>query len=112
MTFHETIDFAPMMEPVALALLGRPNERLSKPPHDIRFGNNGSMAVNYEGATWYDHENKIRGGVLDLVARKKGRSGADAVAWLKEAGIHHSATTPYSTPPRSTSAASRTFGKI
>jgi hypothetical protein len=33
-----TIDFAALMEPVALKLLGESNAGLSKPPKDVRFG--------------------------------------------------------------------------
>jgi hypothetical protein len=44
MTFVERIDFASLMEPVALRLLGEPNPKLSRPPLDVRFGSRGSTA--------------------------------------------------------------------
>jgi hypothetical protein len=47
------IDFPSLMEPVALRLLSEPNPRLSWPPRDVRFGNHGSMAVDYENGRWF-----------------------------------------------------------
>ena len=75
-----TIDFAALMEPVALRLLGEPNARLSKPPRDIRFGTHGSLAVDCETGRFYDHENNIGGGVVDLVKHKLGCDHIGAVS--------------------------------
>jgi hypothetical protein len=72
MTFPEKIDFAGLMEPVALRLLGKPNPRKSKPPHDVRFGTRGSMSVNYEKGCFTCYETGIKGGVLDLIEYKLG----------------------------------------
>ena len=35
MNFAERIDYASLMEPVAIRLLGEPNQNLSKPPRDL-----------------------------------------------------------------------------
>ena len=78
MILAERIDFAALMEPVALKLLGEPNAKLSNPPRDMRFGSRGSMAVDYEGGKWFDHEAKIGGGVLDLISRETGRNRGGA----------------------------------
>ena len=43
---------------------GRPNSKLSR-PHDLRFGNRGSVSVNRDTGGWYDHE-KCEGGRLQL----------------------------------------------
>jgi hypothetical protein len=86
MNLATRIDYARLMEPVALKLLGEPNIRLSKPPHDVRFGTQGSMAVDYDGK-WFDHENQIGGGVLDLIKFKTGRDHGEAQAWLRREGI-------------------------
>ena len=75
------------MEPVALSLLGDPNTRLSRPPRDVRFGNDGSVSVNFEDGTWFDHENQIGGGVLDLIKHKTGHDHGDAKEWLRREGI-------------------------
>ncbi len=39
------LEYQELMEPVARALLGEPNERLSK-PDELRFGTHGSVAVD------------------------------------------------------------------
>jgi 5S rRNA maturation endonuclease (ribonuclease M5) len=61
------------MKPVATRLLGEPNRRHSKPPKDVRWGNNGSLSVNFETGQFFDHEVGIGGGVVDLVRHKMGR---------------------------------------
>ena len=90
------IDFTNLMEPVAARLLGEPNSKLSKPPHDMRFGNHGSMAVNFEKGTFFDHENNVGGGTLDLIALKTGRSHTESLAWLRRENLIHSASRPVS----------------
>ena len=87
MNLAARIDYARLMEPVALKLLGEPNARLSKPPRDVRFGSHGSMTVNFEDGKWFDHENEIGGGVLDLIKHKTGRNHGEAQAWLRREGI-------------------------
>jgi Protein of unknown function (DUF3987) len=82
-----SIDFSGLMEPVALRLLGEANPRLAKPPRDVRFGNHGSMAVDYESGRWFDHESKVGGGVLDLIRRKRGIDVSAAMDWLRCEGL-------------------------
>jgi hypothetical protein len=50
-----SVNFARLMEPVARALLGPPNNALSSST-ELRFGNHGSMAVDTVQGTWFDHE--------------------------------------------------------
>jgi hypothetical protein len=94
MILAERIDFAALMEPVALKLLGEPNTNLSNPPRDMRFGSRGSMAVDYENDRWFDHENQVGGGVLDLIAYKTGCNIGEAQAWLRREGIGPAGRTP------------------
>ncbi len=71
------------IDEVAKRLLGEPNRDLSTRAQ-LRFGRNGSMAVELEGSKrgqWYDHENKLGGGVLDLVSHCTGLSGHATAAW-------------------------------
>jgi hypothetical protein len=75
------------MPDVAARLLGECNQRLSKPPKDVRYGTNGSMAVNFETGQWFDHEHGIGGGVIDLIMRMTGRDRAEAMAWLRSEGL-------------------------
>jgi hypothetical protein len=71
------------MKSVALALLGEPDRYQSKGA-DIRFGTNGSMSVNLEKGTFYSHEDKKGGGVLDLIKREKGLEPIEAIAWMRD----------------------------
>lgn len=71
------------IEEVAKRLLGEANRDLSTRAQ-LRFGRNGSVAVELAGAKrgqWYDHENKLGGGALDLVRRCTGLSGRAAAEW-------------------------------
>jgi hypothetical protein len=81
------IDFARLMEPVALRLLGKPNVNLSKPPKDVRYGTNGSLSINLTSGTFFDHENNVGGGVLDLIQHKLGCDHDGAVSWLRTQGL-------------------------
>jgi AAA domain len=93
------IDFASLMKPVALHLLGEPNSRKSKPPRDIRFGTNGSVSINSETGQFFDHEANIGGGVLDLIKHKSGCDHAGAVLWLRREGFLNG-TALRSAPPK------------
>jgi hypothetical protein len=70
---------------VATAIFGACNERLSRPPEDVRFGNRGSVSIDYTKGKWYDFENKRGGGVKDLIKVYKGIDKRDeAIAYAKE----------------------------
>ncbi len=56
-----SLSYQELIEPVARALLGEPNERLSK-PNELRFGTHGSVAVDLVHGTFYDHESNEGGG--------------------------------------------------
>lgn len=76
------IDLGPYIERVARVLLGEPNRALSK-GNELRFGAHGSVAVMVKGSkagTWFDHENKIGGGVRELLLREGVR---DIVEWFQ-----------------------------
>jgi hypothetical protein len=45
------------------------------------------MSVNLETGQFYDHENNIGGGVIDLIMRMTGRDRAEAMAWLRSEGL-------------------------
>ena len=83
------INFAALMEPVARHLCGDPNLRLSS-KEQLRFGSNGSLAVEIGGdrvGTFFDHENQVGGGVVDLVAFKIGAKNGQALRWLSDQGF-------------------------
>jgi hypothetical protein len=87
MNFSQRIAFESLMEPVARRLLGEPNQRLSNPPKDVRFGTNGSVSVDYEVGRFFDYEANIGGGVVDLAKHKLGCERGGAIAWLRREGL-------------------------
>ena len=76
-------DFQKYISVVSRKLCGPINERMSK-PEELRFGTNGSMSINLRTGTFYDHENKIGGGVLELIRHKTGKTNGAAIQWLKD----------------------------
>lgn len=72
---------------VAALLLGEPNAQLSK-EKELRYGTHGSLAIDTDKNTFFDHESNEGGGVLDLILRHDGiATRSQAVDWLKEHGI-------------------------
>ena len=86
MNFDNQIRFEALIEPIARRLLGEPNTRLSK-SKELRFGCNGSLSVDLEKGAWFDHENIIGGGVIDLIKHKLGSDRGGAIAWLRREGL-------------------------
>jgi hypothetical protein len=76
-------DLVPHMKAVAHALLGEPNRRLSN-GHKLRFGANGSLAIDLDKGTFYSFEDGVGGGVLDLIGRERGLDLAAALAWMRD----------------------------
>jgi hypothetical protein len=87
MSAAEQINFSSLMEPVVARLLGEPNQRLSKPPKDIRYGTHGSLAVDLSHGVFFDHENQRGGGVFELVASQLGCDREGAIDWLRQEGL-------------------------
>src|SRR5690348_7946010 len=73
------------MAAVATALLGEPNKALSTKDR-LRYGNHGSVEINLAKGAFFDFEEEIGGGVLDLIKRIKGLEGGDALDWMREIG--------------------------
>ena len=70
---------------VAAKLIGEPNKSLSK-GSDVRYGTHGSLSIDTEKETFYDHEAKEGGGIVDLVCRQNDCSRLEAGKWLIEHG--------------------------
>ncbi|QUT05200.1 AAA family ATPase [Sphingobium phenoxybenzoativorans] len=77
------IDFASMMPQVAVHLLGEPKQIAGG---EMRYGTHGSLSVNLEDGTFYSHEEKAGGGVIDLIIRQVGGDRVGALKWLEENG--------------------------
>lgn len=78
-------DLGRFIEPVARALFGEPNKRLSSKT-SLRFGTHGSMDIDIKKGIAYSHEDSDGGGVLWLIRREKGLEGPDAFKFLREIG--------------------------
>jgi hypothetical protein len=79
-------DLADLIEPVARRLLGDPNRKRSTKT-EWRYGAHGSLAVDLQKGTFFDHELGQGGGVLDLIQRETGKTGADRGHWLVDQGL-------------------------
>ena len=84
------IDFPSLAGPVARALLGDPNPKLSTAA-ELRYGEHGRLSVRLAGeraGQWYDFRDGRGGGVLDLVIYEHQASDrAGAVRWLESQGF-------------------------
>jgi hypothetical protein len=81
----DEFDWAAHTEAVAADIFGEPNAEMSRPPEDVRFGNHGSVSVNYTTGEWYDFENKRGGGIKELIRVYKEIDDRDAaIAYAEE----------------------------
>lgn len=81
---NHNIDFSDLIEPVALELLGDPSTTRGR----WRWGRKGSLSVNMQAGTWYDHEAGEGGGVLALIERETGiNDRAGQLDWLASRGL-------------------------
>ncbi|UDF29344.1 UNVERIFIED_ORG: AAA family ATPase [Roseateles sp. XES5] len=94
---NDNEEFKVIMVPVARRILGEaigePNKHMSS-SSEIRWGTNGSVAVDLIKGTWYDHEDQIGGGVLELLRAFKGFDKGEAVGWLVDNGYLESRENP------------------
>lgn len=95
-----TDNLAQHMAPVARALLGEPNRALSS-GGALRYGNKGSLSVDMDKGSFYDHEEGVGGGVLDLIVRERDTDLAGAFNFLREIGCDvPDQRAPSLSPPR------------
>ena len=73
------LEFVRAMGTVARELLGDPTQETKR---ELRFGTRGSLSVDLEKGTWFDHEANAGGGVIDLVMNETKTDKAGAVEWL------------------------------
>ncbi|HLP66728.1 MAG TPA: AAA family ATPase [Rhizobium sp.] len=90
-------DFNVPIEPIARHVLGEfigdPNKELSTRT-ELRWGKYGSVSVDIQKNTFFDHEDQIGGGVLKLLQAFKGFDKGEAVAWLVDNGYLESRDNP------------------
>jgi hypothetical protein len=74
-------DFAKLCEPVARIVWGEPS---SETASELRWGSRGSRVVDRRKGVWYNHEQDVGGGTLDLVP---GATQNDRLQWLCDHGL-------------------------
>ena len=114
-THDDGFDWAAHTEAVAADIFGACNEQMSRPPEDVRFGNKGSVSINFTTGQWYDFEHKRGGGVKELIRVYKGIEDRDeAIAYAKQClngektGADDGADAHRQDPPKATPARTRT----
>jgi hypothetical protein len=65
------------IEAVSTSYWGAPTARRGR---ELRWGNHGSKSVDLQKGTWFDHEAKEGGGVVDLVRREEGATIGNNIA--------------------------------
>jgi hypothetical protein len=65
------------IEEVSTSYWGAPTVRNRR---ELRWGNHGSKSVDLQKGTWFDHEAKEGGGVVDLVRREEGATIGNNIA--------------------------------
>lgn len=79
-------DFAPLMEPVARAIMGEPNKALSR-PDELRFGTKGAIAVIPSKGVYHDWHDDSGGGVLKFVETYGMMERSAALNYLRQFGL-------------------------
>lgn len=95
-------DLAGSMGSVAKALFGDPSREHSSRV-DWRYGRKGSLSINVQKGTWYDHEAGIGGGVIDLIRKERSCSIGEALRWLENIGEYVAPVQPVSDANTATS---------
>ena len=102
------IDWQRIAPEVAKQLLGEPSSISSK---ELRWGTHGSMTLNLHEGTWYDFEQDIGGGIIDLIKHHN----KDVATILKSFGYdqalpNDSLLSVSVTPPNGTNKGNSTAG--
>jgi Protein of unknown function (DUF3631) len=80
-------DLSAHIAEIARRVLGPENKARSNRA-ELRFGNHGSLSVVIATGEWFDHENDIGGGLLELIRVKAGVAADRVHEWLqREFGI-------------------------
>jgi len=74
-------EFGKLLKPVALELLGKPDDESGS---EWRYGSRGSLCVNIDRGVWHNHEKGTGGGTLDLIQQRLSLNKAGALGWLRD----------------------------
>jgi hypothetical protein len=86
----DSAEFAVIMPQVAEIVfgeLGIPKNKGMSSSAETRYGNNGAISVDHPAGTYFDHEDNVGGGVLDLLKAFKGYEKVESLEWLQERGL-------------------------
>lgn len=83
MSASTTSDFARLMGPVALALLGEPNEK-HHGGMEWRYGSRGSLCIRVDKGTFFNNETGSGGGTLGFIQGEMKVDKAGALAWMRD----------------------------
>ncbi len=81
MSVSTSTNFARLMGPVCIALLGEPPEK-HHAGLEWRYGTRGSLSIRIDKGTFYDNEAGISGGTLQLIEHHSGMDKARSLAWM------------------------------
>ena len=76
--FRADINWPSLCEPIARIVWGDPSQETAK---ELRWGTHGARCVDREHGRWFDHENNVGGGALDLVPVE---GTASKMQWLAD----------------------------
>jgi putative DNA primase/helicase len=93
MSATSSAEFAQAMGPVAREILGEPT---SKTKRELRYGTRGSLRIDLEKGTFFDHETGDGGGTLKFVQDRMRLDRNGAITWLQEQGHISKAQEPKS----------------
>lgn len=99
MNAAERIDFASIMKPVVLRLLGEPLEKHHRGT-EWRYRGRGSLKVDIAKGIWHDFEANIGGGVIEFIVRQLGCDHDGAVAWLQREDLLETPENPQESKKR------------
>ena len=82
------MDYSELIGPVVKILRGEPNRAISS-ARELRYGTRGSLSVDLEKGTWFDHELNEGGGCIDLILQEvpEARENGGVAHWLREQGL-------------------------
>jgi len=94
------MEYAELIGPVVKILRGEPNVSLSN-ARELRYGTHGSLSVDLDKGTFFDHELGEGGGCIDLIMQEvpEARENGGVAHWLREQGLEGPARTE-NAPPR------------
>jgi len=95
------VDYSELIGPVVKILRGEPNRAISS-ARELRYGTHGSLSVDLEKGTWFDHELGEGGGCIDLILHEvpEARENGGVSHWLREQGLEGPETQDIVAPAR------------